>query len=55
MTAALAGLLVPVAVVGAFQASGFYSWPNAGHLVPVLRGLVAPQDRILADLSRKTK
>jgi hypothetical protein len=51
VTAALAGLLVPVAVAGAFQAGGFYSWPNAARLVPVLRGLVAPQDRILADNS----
>jgi hypothetical protein len=49
--AALAGLLVPVAVAGAFQARGLYSWPNAARLVPELRRLVSPQDRILADNS----
>jgi 4-amino-4-deoxy-L-arabinose transferase-like glycosyltransferase len=48
---ALAGLLVPVAVAGAFQARGFYSWPDSSRLVVTLRGLVSPQDRILADNS----
>jgi 4-amino-4-deoxy-L-arabinose transferase-like glycosyltransferase len=47
--ASLTALLVPVAVAGAFQARGFYSWSNSSRLVVTLRGLVSPQDRILAD------
>jgi hypothetical protein len=48
---ALTGLMIPVAAVGAAQASGFYAWPDSARLVVTLRGLVSPHDRILADNS----
>jgi hypothetical protein len=51
LRAGLTGLLIPFAAMGAAQARGFYSWPDSSRLVVTLRGLVSPQDRILADNS----
>jgi hypothetical protein len=51
LAAGLTGLLVPVAAAGAAQARVLYLWPDSSRLVVTLRGLVSPQDRILADNS----
>jgi hypothetical protein len=43
--------LVPLALVGMRQAQGFFAWPGVGNLIPVLRTVITPDARYLADTS----
>jgi 4-amino-4-deoxy-L-arabinose transferase-like glycosyltransferase len=51
LAAAVPLSLIPLAIVGSRQAQGLYAWPGVGNLVPVLRTVITPGARYLADTS----